>query len=75
MPGIINFTSFFDKWFSRRGNNRINRHNISVVPKEKVLPKGARYHSFDDGFKCVAINEENAIRKHNNFLKATSGTL
>lgn len=37
--------------------------------KIKPIKKGTTY-IFEDGFECQALNQKNADRKHNNWLKA-----
>lgn len=43
-------------------------NGYSTKPKE--APKRGTKFIFEDGFECYALNQKNADRKHNNWLKA-----
>ena len=53
--GFFDLSSNTGHWYSTR--------------KIEPLKKGATY-IFEDGFECQALNQKNADRKHNNWLKA-----
>lgn len=37
--------------------------------KKPVIPKGCKEFVFADGFKCIALNERNAMKKWTNHLE------
>jgi len=50
------------------GNGLIGKRTPSKTV-QKPIPAGANKFEYDDGFSCYALNQKNADRKHNNFLK------
>lgn len=48
---------------------RINRSDI-IVHSHKTSKQGQKEFDFPDGFKCFALNQKNADRKHNKWLKS-----